>query len=104
MCSLIEMLCGCCGCELQLLGELLLVLFLLDVDECVVLLCWVCGEVVMCSCEVLFKEVGSVGLFIEKVECFCQCLLQEGWVSLCEELSGGNWLWKFLSWCDLCQL
>ncbi|MDR9835473.1 DUF2399 domain-containing protein [Herbaspirillum huttiense] len=102
--SLIETPRGRRGRELQSSGELPSVLPLLDAGERAALLRWARGEAVTRSREVLLKEAGSAGLSIEKAERLCQRLLQEGWVSLREELSGGNWLWKSLSWRDLRQL
>nr|WP_034339123.1 DUF2399 domain-containing protein [Herbaspirillum sp. B39] len=102
--SLIETPRGRRGRELQSSGELPSVLPLLDAEERAALLRWARGEAVTRSREVLLKEASSAGVSIEKAERLCQRLLQDGWVSLREELNGGNWLWKSLSWRDLRQL
>lgn len=102
--SLIEMPRGRKGRDLQSASEPPPELPLLDADERAALLRWARGEAATRSREVLLKEAASAGLSIEKAERLCQRLLNEGWISQREELSGGNWLWKSITWRDLRQL
>lgn len=90
--------------DLQAAVEVPSALPLLDAEERAVLLRWLRGEAATRSREVLLKEAKSAGLSIEKAERLCQRLLHEGWVSQREELSGGNWLWKSMTWRDLRHL
>ncbi|MGB3275190.1 MAG: hypothetical protein WBA82_03270 [Castellaniella sp.] len=75
---------------------------LLDPHQLGLLRRWVRSDAARRTYGTLIKEAGPSG--IERAEALCTCLLQEGWIIRCEQLTGGTWQWDALIWRDLLRL
>ncbi len=81
-----------------------LTLPLLDADQQATLLRWARSDAQTRTRAALLKEANTSGISIEKAEHLCDKLLDNGWITRREQLTGGNWLWESVTWRDLLRL